>query len=207
MGKRGMARQGEDLVVEVARIVCEEALVDYRSAKLKAAHRMGLGRRASLPENARIETAVIDYQKLCGGPAYRRRLRQLRQVAMRTMQLLAPFEPRLVGAVASGAITDSHRVQLHAFAEPAEALEMFLHDRGVHLQQADRDYRYADGRSVCIPIVRIEASGIGVDVAIFDRDGLAHPPLSPVSRRPARRLDLAGVQALTAGGEPPANLG
>ena len=46
---------GEALVQEAARILCEEAVLDYRSAKLKAAQRLGLGPKAALPDNASVQ--------------------------------------------------------------------------------------------------------------------------------------------------------
>jgi len=184
------------LVQEAARILCEEAQSDYRTAKLKARERLGLSPRAPLPDNARIQAAVIEYQRLFGGQAYAERLRALRQVAVQAMRLLAPFEPRLVGAVASGAITQAHRVQLHVFADAPETLDRFFQDRGIDFQADDRSYRYPDGREESVPLVRFEAGAVGVDVAIFERGALRRAPLSPTDGAPMKRLDLAQAEAL-----------
>ena len=45
------------------------------------------------------------------------RIRKLRATALQAMKLLAQFDPRLVGGVISGAVSDANRVQLHAFLD------------------------------------------------------------------------------------------
>jgi len=195
----GFDRGGEPhspLVQEAARILCEEAVVDYRTAKLKAAQRLGLGGNTPLPDNARIQAAVIDYQRLFGGREYAERLRHLRGTAVQAMRLLAEFQPRLSGAAVSGAITAAHRVQLHVFADKAEALDLFFEDRGIPYRQDDRVYRYPNGNEENVPLLRFEAGEIGVDVAMFGEDDLRRTPLSPSDGLPAKRLTLAEAEAL-----------
>ena len=106
---------------EAARLVCEEALTDYRAAKQKALTRLGLPPRTPLPDNASVESAVLEYLGLFGGSAYASRLQRMRQLAPKLMRRLAAFEPRLTGGVVSGAVTAAHRLQLHwRTIEPAE---------------------------------------------------------------------------------------
>ncbi len=188
----------EDLIAEAARIICEEAVLDYRSAKLKAAQRLGLGPRTAMPDNARIQAAVIEYQRIFGGAEYVGHLQRMRNMAVQAMKLLAPFQPRLVGAVASGAITSAHRVQLHGFAEKPETLDFFLQDRGIPFEQDERIYRYPDGSEDSVPLARFEAGEIGVDVAMFAIDDQRRAPLSPADGLPMKRLRLPQVEALAA---------
>lgn len=184
------------LVQEAARILCEESVLDYRAAKLKAAQRLGLGSKAPLPDNASVQAAVIDYQRLFGGREYAERLRLLRATAVQAMRLLAPFRPRLTGAAVSGAINAVHRVQLHVFVDKAEALDLFFEDRGIPYRQDDRSYRYPDGSEEEVPLLRFEAGDTGVDVAAFGEDDLRRTPLSPGDGLPMKRLDLAEAEAL-----------
>lgn len=188
--------EGSPLVQEAARILCEEAVIDYRAAKLKAAQRLGLGGNAPLPDNARIQAAVIEYQRIFGGREYAERLRALRATAVQAMRLLAAFQPRLSGAAVNGAVTEAHRVQLHVFPDKAEALDLFFEDRGIPYRQDDRSYRYPDGSTEEVPLLRFEAGDIGVDVAMFGEDDLRRTPLSPTDGLPMKRLDLAQAEAL-----------
>lgn len=185
-----------ELAQEAARVICEEQVTDYRLAKQKAAERLGLGPRASLPDNATVQQAVIEYQKLFGGQEYAEHLARLRRTALHAMKWLADFEPRLVGGVVTGAINATHHVQLHAFHEKAETLDVFLQDRGVNYELGDRRYRYANGQEHEIPLASFDADGIGVDVAIFPLDDQRRPPLNPADGLAYKRLDIAAVQSL-----------
>lgn len=178
------------LAQEAARIVCEEQLTDYRLAKHKAAQRLGLGRDTALPDNVQIHDAVLEYLRIFGGEAYADLLQRLRQTAVKAMRYLSEFEPRLVGAVVSGAVTGAHRVQLHAFSDKAETLEITLINKGLECEQDDRRYRFPDGSEREIPVTSFDLDGIGVDVAIFDQDTLHERPINPLDGQSFKRLDL-----------------
>ncbi len=187
-----------ELALEAARIFVEESLTDYATAKRKAAERMGLGSRAALPDNARVQAEVIAYQRLFGGAAYVQRLKRMRATAVQVMRLLAEFDPRLTGGVITGAIGEAHRVQLHAFPDKAEMVDVFLADRGFEAREGERDYRYGDGRIESVPMASFDAGGIGVDVALFEPGQERRAPLSPTDGLPAKRLSLAQAEALAA---------
>ena len=199
MTRRGSNTGGsEELVAECARIVCEEDVLDYRAAKFKAMQRLGLSPRSALPDNASIQAAVIEYQRIFGGEDYANRLIALRRAAVSAMKLLHGFSPRMVGAAVSGAITAAHRVQLHGFADRPESLDLFLAERGIPFEQDERDYRYPDGREDPVPLARFEAGELGIDVAMFGLDDLRRTPLSPSDGLPMKRLKLAEAEVLAA---------
>lgn len=195
MGRRGEHLEAQ-LADEAARLICDEGMSDYRAARLKAAERLGLSPRSAQVDNLRIEAAVLERQRLFGGSAYTQRLRAMRQTALRAMQWLAEFRPRLAGGAVSGAIGEGHRVQLQVFADQAEIVEMRLHDRHVAFDQAERIYRFADGRERQIPLLRFEAGEIGIDVAIFDLEAERNRPLSNIDGKPARQLTPEQVRGL-----------
>ena len=197
MAQRPMGGTAE-LALEAARIFVEESLTDYATAKRKAAERMGLGQRAALPDNARVQAEVIAYQRLFGGAAYVQRLKRMRTTAVQAMKLLQEFDPRLTGGAITGAIGEAHRVQLHAFPDKAEMVDVFLADRGFEAKESERDYRYGDGHVESVPMASFDAGGIGVDVALFEPGQERRAPLSPTDGLPAKRLTLAQAEALAA---------
>lgn len=192
------SRDRQAIAQEAARIVCEELVTDYRVAKQKAAQRLGLTARPAMPDNAEVQQAVIEYQRLFGGAEYATHLQRMREVAVRAMTLLAPFAPRLVGAVISGAVTRAHRVQLHAFSDKPETLDIFLGDRKVIFEAGDRGYRFSDGKEEQIPLVSFEVAGVGVDVVVFAEHNTRRVPVNPADGVAFRRLDLAQAEALVA---------
>lgn len=196
MGKRALGAQRSRVVHEAARIICEDGLSDYRLAKQKAVERLGLGFGTPLPSNADIQIAVIQYQRLFGGRAYAKRLTQLRRTAVQAMRMLADYQPRLVGAVATGATTDNHHVQLHCFADKPESIDWLLESRGLRYEVGERRYRYAAGAVGDVPVLTFMADDVGVDVAIFPERGMRDVPLSPADGQAFKRLDLAAAEAL-----------
>lgn len=195
MGRRRTSSPTE-LIDEAARLICDEGYTDYRLAKHKAAERLGLGRAPALPDNTRIEAAVLERQRLFGGSQYLHRLHAMRSTALRAMKLLSLFAPRLTGGAVSGAIGDGHRVQVHVIADQPEAVEMLLHHRQIRFEQDERRYRLADGREVSVALLCVEVDAIGLDIAVFDAASERNPPLSPIDGKPARRLLPDQVRAL-----------
>lgn len=185
-----------DLVAEAARLICEERVTDYRFAKQKAAQHLGLSPRHAMPDNREIEAAVLEHQRLFGGCEYRERLGAMRECALKAMSLLADFKPRVCGGTVSGAIGEGHRVQLHAFSDSPEQIDLFLQDRRIEASQGERRYRFADGREMPIALASFEAGPIGVDVALFGAEDLRQAPLSPIDGRPVRRLNSEALRAL-----------
>lgn len=191
-----MRAAGEDLIEEAARLICDEGYADYRAAKFKAAERLGYGRGTTLPDNAKIESVVLQRQQLFGGAEYRAALLAMRHAAIQGMLLLGAFQPRLVGSAVSGAIGHGHRVQIHVIADQPESVEMLLHDRHIPFDQDERRYRLADGRETTVPLLCFEADCVGVDIAVFAPGSERHPPLSQIDGKPARRLTPDQVRAL-----------
>lgn len=189
-------RQQTAFTQEAARIVCEELVTDYGLAKRKAAERLGTGGRGAMPDNAAVQAAVIEYQRLFGGAAYHEQLLRLRQTALLLMKLLSEFSPRLVGAAVTGATTAAHRVQLHLFADKPEMLDLHLHERNLRFEQDERRYRYPDGREVTIPLSCLDVEGIGADLAVFPEGEMNRPPVNPTDGLQFRRLTPADVEKL-----------
>lgn len=192
-------RERSGIIEEAARIVCVEQLIDYRQAKRKAAQRLGLPPNTPLPDNAAIQDAVVDYQRLFGGDEYRELLQRMRAAAVSALRLFAAYSPRLVGAAISGAVTPAHRLQLHLFCDSAEVVDIDLMNRGIDFEPGERSYRYADGREVQVPLLRLDVDGLGVDLAVFGVDDLRRAPVNPLDGKPFRRLDLAAAEQLAAG--------
>lgn len=183
---------------EAARLVCEEQLSDYRTAKLKALQRLRLPPRTPLPDNAHVHAAVLDYLQLFGGDAYRQRLQKMRRTAPRVMQRLVVFDPRLSGSVVSGAVTKTSHLQLHLFADQAELLDVFLLERGIDFDQDERRYRYPDGHEEALPLARFAFEDLVVDAVVFPAGEQSRVPLSPLDGLPCARLTLAEALRLAA---------
>lgn len=177
----------------------EQGVKDYLVAKKKAAERLGIKDRGSLPGNDEIAAAIKEQQRLFGGPGYDTRLRLLRQTAGQAMRMLEEFQPRLVGAVLTGAVTEHSDVCLHVFADAPEALAMRLLERKIPYEISERRVRYSTERTECVPAYRFTAGEVVVEAAVFPLSSMRQAPMCPVEGRPMRRVRLAELDTLAGG--------
>ena len=126
------------LAQEAARVMAEHGIRDFLMAKRKAAERFGVVDHAALPKNTEIEAALAQYQRLFAPHAHAETLLTQRQAALRAMHCLAEFAPRLVGPVLTGTATAHSEVQLHLFADNAEAVVLDLMDRAIPHEVTER---------------------------------------------------------------------
>ena len=194
-GTRGDALR-RTLAVEAARLMAEHGIDDFGFAKRKAAERFGTFEGAVLPSNAEVEAALQEYQRLFEADTHGETLYVLRQTAVTAMELLAEFTPRLVGPVLTGTATRNTEVQLHLFAERAEAVTIRLLDTAIPYELVERRVKVRADEWVLTPAVRLTVDDIPVDALVFARDGQRQAPLSPTDGRPLRRASIDEVRAL-----------
>lgn len=190
------------LAREAARIMAEQGVDDYLLAKRKAAERLGATDIAVLPRNIEIEEALAEHHRLFGARTHSQALQAARRAAAQAMQLLARFEPRLVGGVLSGTASAHSDINLHVFADSAESVALALMDRGIPHEMLERRLRYEPDRLVAYPTVRFQAGTHAIDAVIFPLDGIRQAPSSPVDGKPMKRAGLGEVRALIEQGAP-----
>jgi predicted nucleotidyltransferase len=183
---------------EAARLMAEHGIQDYLTAKRKAAERYGVIDGSVLPKNSEIEAALQSHQRLFGGTRHVSSLQEKRRASLKAMQLLEPFEPRLVGAVLLGTATEHSDIQLHLFADNVEAVVLRLLDRRYDHEVFERKLKMDSERQVAVPSVRFEMDAEMIEAFVFSRDGIRQAPLSPVDGKPMRRARVQEVAQLEA---------
>ncbi|MGD8378701.1 MAG: hypothetical protein PVI56_03760, partial [Gammaproteobacteria bacterium] len=153
------------LAQEAARIMAEEGVRDFFTAKRKAADRLGIkpqhGR--NIPTNLEIEEAVAEHHRLFRSDSQPERLRELREVARRAMLMFDGFRPRLVGGVLSGNAPRDAAVHLHLFADTPEQVAFHLMGRAVPYESSQRRLRLSGGGFREYPVFRFVAGDVGID--------------------------------------------
>lgn len=198
----GRKRRSEDdrarLVVaqEAARIIVNQGIRDYRVAKQKAAERLGLDARGSLPGNAEIEAAVADHLQIFGGESHEDMLRLMRTAALSAMELLADFTPRLVGPVLVGTADENSAVNLHLFADSPEMVAMEIGDMGIQFRPYERRLKSRRGQIEMYAGFEFSHQNETIQATVFPIDGIRQAPMSPIDGKPMKRIDSNGVQEL-----------
>lgn len=124
----------DELAAAAARLIVEEGL-DYGAAKRRAARDLGLsGRRAMLPDNLEVETAVREHLALFHADTQPGELAELRRIALAWMERLEAFRPLVCGAVWRGTATRLSPIHLELYCDDPKAAELLLLDRGIDFQ-------------------------------------------------------------------------
>ena len=184
------------LAQEAARIIVEQGIQDYRVAKQKAADRLGMKARGSLPGNSEIEQAVTEHLKLFGRDSHLDLLRLMRQAALSAMDLLAAFTPRLVGPVLHGTASASTPVHLHVFADDAEQVAITLQKSRVQYRPFERRLKSRRDRAETFAGFRFTQNDSDIEATVFPVDGVRQAPISPVDGKPMRRADKNAILKL-----------
>ena len=195
MARSMLDRQSREVAVTAARLMQEQGL-DFLAAKKKAAQSLGLGDRAALPTNQQIEAALLEHQRLFIADDSKAELARMREASVDAMHNLAQFEPRLVGAVLSGAITLGSAVELHAFSDSPENVAVTLIENDIDYRLVERRIRARAESYVLTPVYCFVHNEIEIDVFVFAVDGQRQSPLSPVDGKPMTRAPAADVQIL-----------
>lgn len=192
----GETRVRQLLAQEAARIIVEHGIRDYHAAKLKAAERLGLGGRGALPRNAEIEKAVGEHLELFGREVHNAMLRGLRESAVKVMELLQAFSPRLVGPVLKGTADANSAINLHVFADSAESVATRLGVLGIRYRDYDRRLRSRRDRTDRFVGYDFHHGDAAVEATVFPVDGIRQAPISPIDGRPMQRADIKAVRRL-----------
>ncbi len=190
------------LAQEAARIMAEEAVRDFRFAKLKAAERLGFDTRyLHLPTNLEVEQALALHQRLFRADTQAAHIRQLRETARNAMHMLNGFEARLVGPVLTGTAADHAIIYLHVFSDVPEHVALFLMDKHIPYEVSSRKLKSGSGVQRDYPVFSFVAGDTTIELTVFSQDGIREAPASPLDGKPMRRASLRELDMLLAVGD------
>jgi len=181
---------------EAARLIIDHGIRDYRIAKQKAAERLGVVGRGSLPGNTEIESAVSDHLQIFGGESHDDLLRLMRTAALSAMELLNDFSPRLVGPVLAGTADENSSVNLHVFADSPEMVAMEIGDMGIQIRPYERRLKARRGQVEIYAGFEFNHQNEMMQATVFPVDGIRQAPMSPIDGKPMKRADKEAVQSL-----------
>lgn len=184
------------IAVEAARLVADQGLRDFHLAKVKAANNLGVGDSAPLPRNSEIEDALREHQRLFQADSQPRQLANLRDAAIKAMDFLSAFEPRLVGAVLEGTADAYSAVCLHLFSDNPDEVAVFLGNQRIPFEQQERSMKMSSELTRVIPVFVLSAGDTTLDLSVFPLDDLRQAPLDRISERPMQRAARNAVENL-----------
>ncbi len=186
-----------------ARLMAEDGISDYGTAKRKAARQAGVADLGELPDNQEIEEALRTYQSLYQAEDQPLILRRLRECAVGAMQLLQEFDPHLTGSVLTGTAGAHSDINLQLVAESSKDFDIFLINRGIPYESSTRSSRAGDR---AIPVYQLRVDGATVTASLYEHGDRRNLQKYRSDGRPIERARIDEVKALLAGmqSEPPA---
>lgn len=189
----------QEIAQSAARLMFEEGISDYARAKRKAVKLLGIQQDAPLPTNAEIDSALREYHALYADEADAAHLKDLRQAAFHTMQLLQKFNPYLTGSVMDGTAGPYAETDIHVFAESAKELEIFLLNQNIPYHIDEQQFRMSDRPSKQkhdlvrkrVPVVLIETRFGTQRISIFETDDIRSAPRKNGEKSGIHRMNLA----------------
>lgn len=187
-------QQRQHLATEAARIMAEEGVNDFLFAKRKACKRLNLPETTPLPTNHEIQNALTDYLQLFHKQTLKNDLSRLRLQAITAMQMLAAFEPRLIGSIVDDIVTPYSELQIHVTAESSEDVGWQLAEHDIPYHEIDHRFVFGGGRNEDIPGYQFLAESTVIKIFIFSEKVARESPLSAIDGKPMRHLSLQQLQ-------------
>lgn len=185
----------ELIAQSAARLIAEDGIQDYASAKRKAARQMGASDTHSLPSNSEVELALRAYQELYQKDEQPLRLRQLRQEALAFMRLLERFNPYLSGSVLNGTATRHSDINIQLFTDNIKEVELFLLNRNIPYEAGEKRFRLND-EILAIPVFTLQGEITEIRVAVFATDDLRRTTQDSVAGKAQERARISQVEEL-----------
>lgn len=177
---------------EAARLLYEGDYAEYLHAKEAAAARLGVTR---LPANREVREELLRLATAREGPARLERLEAMRRVALAFMKRLAPFEPRLVGSVATGYAHRGSDIDLHLYTDDLPAVLQALAGEDVEMRVVPNP----DEEAELVEFTHfrlVEPSGHRLELTLLPSHHLDRSLRCGLTGRPMVRLSAAEVREL-----------
>lgn len=195
MSQRVNENLRQRLAQKTAQIILESGIRDFQAAKQKAAQQLGATDTKNLPNNAEIELALSEYQRIFRSNSQPQHLEKMRQIAIEAMQFLERFNPRLVGSVLSGTADEHSDIKLHVFADTVESVGFYLQDNKIPNVLGERRLKITADQYQVYSTYEFVVDDIQIELLVFLPKQNKNP-LSPIDGKPMKRADITDVELL-----------
>lgn len=166
---------------------------EYLHAKERAMLMLGLTSLNRMPSNREVREWIGRLSRMdIGEEAIKRRLREMRLIAAEIMAELDDFDPYLIGSTLAGNIRENSDVDLHAYCGHWEEIK----DRLIAAGYEEAEEELVENRKGSFIHIKWLEGNYPVEISLHpwsDRDVI---PISSVTGKPMKRVDLGGLQRL-----------
>ena len=166
---KGAAHARRTIAAQAARLIAEDGLADFGTAKRKASRQLGFRESDGLPDNDEIEEALRTYQTLYQNDEQRARLLDLRHIAIDVMREFEAYSPYLTGPVWKGTASRGAGVDINLFTDLEKQVELSLLGKGIEYTTSERPH-FNRSLNRKVPVFSFEAEGgVMVNLLVYTR--------------------------------------
>ena len=191
--KKPTAHARRAIAARAARVMAEDSVNDFGTAKRKAARQLGFAENEGLPSNEEVEVELRAYQQLYQNDEQRERLSELRSIAMEIMREFSVHRPHLTGTVWNGTAGRGTVVQIDLFTDSAKAVEMKLLNQNLPYRVEERPH-FNPALTRRAVVLEFDWQEVPVRLAVYDSDDLRGALIAEAAGIAARG-DLAALEA------------
>jgi hypothetical protein len=176
--KHGHLRQ--HIAQQAAKLIADHGINDFDMAKKKAAKMLGVSllQQGVLPTHQEIQTELALHQRMFPDQARETHLHTLRQKALRTMQILKLFDPRLVGMVLDGSATLHTPIHLQVVAQTCEEVMIHFINLKIPYDASEQRLTLSDKQVKNFPMFRIYLAETPIEITVLPESSLKYTPKS-----------------------------
>lgn len=164
----------ERVAEQAARILYNRLAEEYIVAKKMAARDIGV---KVLPKNIDVALKLLEVALENEGEGYWRRLKDMRAQALELMEILAEFNPRLVGSVWRGIIKQDSDIDIEVDCEVLELVVGKLRGAGLEIRGIERIDLPEPLREGSIVKIKTETrAGYQVEIILKEHYSYLNPP-------------------------------
>ena len=189
-----MSKEARNRVAqEAARLIVSGAESEYLDAKERAIMMLGLSSLSCLPTNSKVKEYILQLTKEeLGVEEVARRLQAMRETALAIMEALSDYDPFLIGSVVTGKIRDGSDIDIHAYCDSPKQLVSLLSTYGYE----DLDLEEVENSKGRFFHIKWVEELYPVEITVYEWSKRDITPISSVSGKPMKRLDIRAVKRL-----------
>ncbi|WP_198262766.1 hypothetical protein [sulfur-oxidizing endosymbiont of Gigantopelta aegis] len=193
-------RQQQSLAFEAARLMTEEGFDSLPKAKRKAAKKLGLENPKDWPDDSLI-LSELSLQRSLFQSNHHQVLYDLRETALKAMQLFATFKPRLMGALVSGYASEQTSIDILLTANTAEEIALELMQQQIPYQIQEHSLHYersstAKKNPIMIPVYQFYAAQQQIKLMVLEEQHHKKSPFDPATGQAFAKLSIEQLKRL-----------
>jgi len=169
---------------------------EYFRARMKAARRIYSGqvKPYDLPSQREIRDQIRVFARVYEGRRRSENLRQMRVAALRMMEILRAFRPRLIGSTLTGHARQGSQIDLQVFSDSVDAVAALLEIEGIRCE-IDRRHSGKVGQEQALGHIRAQ-DRFPFELTIYPADMAQHVFKSAATGRAVQRASINQLEEL-----------